>query len=225
MNTEGPQALYKGLVTHFLRLGPHFCLTFVFLGILRRGLINYRESKAFESSFSFVDVNRNGRIEPEELALVLKNLIPYTGDEKTLSSSYVDYEELMEKYAKRIFHNVDATHRGFVTQGDMRQLSTVTGRVVREHHMRRAFDYFDKDKSGLIDPKDLKSIIMDQWKSEPSFLHNEEKVNRMVERLLEHADTAKDGHIDYQEFSTLCEKMTNLRSSQVSPPDASSLKL
>ena len=25
LKNEGPSALYKGLTTHFLRIGPHFC--------------------------------------------------------------------------------------------------------------------------------------------------------------------------------------------------------
>lgn len=26
---EGPQAFYKGLTTHFLRMGPHFCCIYL----------------------------------------------------------------------------------------------------------------------------------------------------------------------------------------------------
>lgn len=43
VHNEGWLALYKGFTTHFLRIGPHFCLTFVFLGILRRGLLDFYE--------------------------------------------------------------------------------------------------------------------------------------------------------------------------------------
>jgi solute carrier family 25 protein 34/35 len=32
-------AFYKGFSTHFMRIGPHFTLTFVFLGMLKRQLI------------------------------------------------------------------------------------------------------------------------------------------------------------------------------------------
>ncbi|KAJ3336601.1 hypothetical protein HDU93_002524 [Gonapodya sp. JEL0774] len=42
---EGPSAFYKGLLTHFLRIGPHFCLTFVFLGALRRSLADFHERR------------------------------------------------------------------------------------------------------------------------------------------------------------------------------------
>ncbi|KAF9299120.1 Mitochondrial oxaloacetate carrier protein [Linnemannia elongata] len=39
LTTEGPMAFYKGFSTHFMRIGPHFTLTFVFLGMLKRQLI------------------------------------------------------------------------------------------------------------------------------------------------------------------------------------------
>ncbi|KAF9081454.1 Mitochondrial oxaloacetate carrier protein [Mortierella sp. GBA35] len=39
LTTEGPLAFYKGFSTHFLRIGPHFTLTFVFLGMLKRQII------------------------------------------------------------------------------------------------------------------------------------------------------------------------------------------
>ena len=38
---EGPLAFYKGATAHFLRVGPHTCLTFVFIGRLRRA-VGYR---------------------------------------------------------------------------------------------------------------------------------------------------------------------------------------
>ena len=33
---EGVLAFYKGATAHFLRVGPHTALTFVFIGLLRR---------------------------------------------------------------------------------------------------------------------------------------------------------------------------------------------
>ena len=41
LSKEGPKAFYKGFTSHFLRIGPHFCLTFMFLGIIRRSTIDY----------------------------------------------------------------------------------------------------------------------------------------------------------------------------------------
>ncbi|EXX59571.1 Oac1p [Rhizophagus irregularis DAOM 197198w] len=38
VENEGLKSLYKGFGTHFMRIGPHFCLTFVFLEQLKRGV-------------------------------------------------------------------------------------------------------------------------------------------------------------------------------------------
>ncbi|KAF9969204.1 hypothetical protein BGZ73_008555 [Actinomortierella ambigua] len=43
--TEGPMAFYKGFSTHFMRIGPHFTLTFVFLGMLKRQLLEMKEER------------------------------------------------------------------------------------------------------------------------------------------------------------------------------------
>lgn len=38
IKNEGWRGLYRGFGTHFMRIGPHFCLTFVFLEQLKRGV-------------------------------------------------------------------------------------------------------------------------------------------------------------------------------------------
>ena len=38
---EGVAAFYKGATAHFLRVGPHTMLTFVFIGLIRRA-VGYR---------------------------------------------------------------------------------------------------------------------------------------------------------------------------------------
>ena len=38
MTIEGPAAFYKGATAHFLRVGPHTMLTFVFIGLIRRAV-------------------------------------------------------------------------------------------------------------------------------------------------------------------------------------------
>ncbi|KAG0230186.1 Mitochondrial oxaloacetate carrier protein [Actinomortierella wolfii] len=48
--TEGPMAFYKGFSTHFMRIGPHFTLTFVFLGMLKRQLLEMKEERHASST-------------------------------------------------------------------------------------------------------------------------------------------------------------------------------
>jgi solute carrier family 25 protein 34/35 len=80
MKTEGVTAFYKGFVTHFLRIGPHFCckertrplvtnllidtitVTFVFLGVFRRQLADTYSFFDLKDSFrSFDSSNTFGR--------------------------------------------------------------------------------------------------------------------------------------------------------------------
>ncbi|CAG8769078.1 10233_t:CDS:2 [Gigaspora margarita] len=42
IKNEGWTSLYRGFWTHFMRIGPHFCLTFVFLEQLKRGVRQFR---------------------------------------------------------------------------------------------------------------------------------------------------------------------------------------
>jgi solute carrier family 25 protein 34/35 len=72
---EGPKAFYKGFITHFLRIGPHFCLTFVFLGMLRRSTAdayNYLDRK---DSFQIFDSNRDGKLDAKEVEDALKKVL------------------------------------------------------------------------------------------------------------------------------------------------------
>ncbi|KAG0370507.1 mitochondrial carrier domain-containing protein [Gamsiella multidivaricata] len=50
LTTEGPLAFYKGFSTHFMRIGPHFTLTFVFLGMLKRHLIEGSSQSSSKTS-------------------------------------------------------------------------------------------------------------------------------------------------------------------------------
>ncbi|KAI8604134.1 mitochondrial carrier domain-containing protein, partial [Dissophora ornata] len=54
LTTEGPLAFYKGFSTHFMRIGPHFTLTFVFLGMLKRHLIEGSSTLQSSSNSSAV---------------------------------------------------------------------------------------------------------------------------------------------------------------------------
>ncbi|KAF9280426.1 Mitochondrial oxaloacetate carrier protein [Mortierella alpina] len=64
LTTEGPLAFYKGFSTHFMRIGPHFTLTFVFLGMLKRHLIE--GSSPQTSSRSRVSTTPNHILHPKD---------------------------------------------------------------------------------------------------------------------------------------------------------------
>lgn len=74
---EGPSAFYKGIFAHFLRIGPHFCLTFMFLGVLRRNLNGLYGYLDIRDSFKSFDKDHDGSISTnDELKATIKKLIP-----------------------------------------------------------------------------------------------------------------------------------------------------
>jgi Ca2+-binding EF-hand superfamily protein len=74
LRNEGPSAFYKGLTTHFLRIGPHFCFTFLFLGIFRRRLTEVYEYLDHKDSFAAYDKDHDGKLNKTEISSMLKDM-------------------------------------------------------------------------------------------------------------------------------------------------------
>ncbi|KAJ3314374.1 hypothetical protein HDV04_000336 [Boothiomyces sp. JEL0838] len=64
---EGLTAFYKGFWPHFLRIGPHFCLTFVFLGLLRRSTTDAYSYLDKRDSFKAFDMDNDGSLNINEI--------------------------------------------------------------------------------------------------------------------------------------------------------------
>ncbi|KAI9216833.1 mitochondrial carrier domain-containing protein [Blastocladiella britannica] len=65
---EGYGALYKGFASHFLRIGPHFCLTFMFLGIIKRATAGAMDARDARETFAALDAATNdGALDAREL--------------------------------------------------------------------------------------------------------------------------------------------------------------
>lgn len=71
---EGFNAFYKGFLTHFLRIGPHFCLTFVFLGVLRRNLKSLYSHLDQRESFLSFDLDGDGKLCRQEVRQILEKV-------------------------------------------------------------------------------------------------------------------------------------------------------
>ena len=115
---EGFKAFYKGFTSHFLRIGPHFCLTFVFLGIMRRNTLDYYVFLDRKETFQAFDKDADGLLNEGEVQNALIQVfepLREKGPDKSLLLSYsqwivshsrhgaVELEDYptMEKYIKR----------------------------------------------------------------------------------------------------------------------------
>ncbi|KAI9205324.1 mitochondrial carrier domain-containing protein [Polychytrium aggregatum] len=99
---EGVTAFYKGALTHFLRIGPHFCLTFVFLGWLRRGLSDYYARRDLQDSFSVFDEDGNGTLDRSEVFHAIEKIFP-----RPLNLGQDEYRALLYRYASQVIATAD----------------------------------------------------------------------------------------------------------------------
>ena len=65
-----------GFLTHVLRIGPHFCLTFVYLGMLKRHLLGVYEYMDQRELFARFDLDGDGKLNKTELEQTIRNCIP-----------------------------------------------------------------------------------------------------------------------------------------------------
>ncbi|KAJ3300504.1 hypothetical protein HK104_011010 [Borealophlyctis nickersoniae] len=145
---EGPTAFYKGITTHFLRIGPHFCLTFVFLGILRRSIADFYAYRDRIDSFAVFDKDGNGVLDPEELRAALRDIIiikaaagpaggPTAAAAAAVGLSEQDLEALISSYATRIFDKADMNHDLKINFEEYAAVTKEIGAIVGERQKQQ----------------------------------------------------------------------------------------
>ncbi|KAJ3395301.1 hypothetical protein HDU84_000068 [Entophlyctis sp. JEL0112] len=101
VKVEGVASFYKGFTTHFLRIGPHFCLTFVFLGMFRRQLSEAYHYLDMREAFLSFDKDGNGFIDRTELTAVMRNVLP-----RPNGVSDGDYDRAISSATSRVLDSV-----------------------------------------------------------------------------------------------------------------------
>ncbi|KAJ3179535.1 hypothetical protein HDU85_004808 [Gaertneriomyces sp. JEL0708] len=128
---EGFSAFYKGFVTHFLRIGPHFCLTFVFLGILRRGLSDFYGYLDMRDSFHAFDTDGNGVLDQEEVKEALHHIVPTPS-----ATADDDYEKMIDFYTVRILEMADADQNHVITPEEFPAMVEEVTKIYGERQRR-----------------------------------------------------------------------------------------
>ncbi|KAJ8329995.1 hypothetical protein BDV3_003335 [Batrachochytrium dendrobatidis] len=118
---EGLGAFYKGFLTHFLRIGPHFCLTFMFLGILRRGLAQIYEYQDAQDAFHSFDKDGDGVLDEVEVESALTHIIIQPGEPASVPV-----------YRQRILDKADHHHNHILTFDEFRDLEREVKAIVVE---------------------------------------------------------------------------------------------
>ncbi|KAJ3081147.1 hypothetical protein HDU99_006465 [Rhizoclosmatium hyalinum] len=126
VKVEGVSAFYKGFTTHFLRIGPHFCLTFVFLGMFRRQLAEAYTYLDMRDSFKKFDQDGNGVLDKKELADVMREVIPKTGFEDA------EYEHMILDATMRILAQADVNNDAKISFDEYPRMTEEIQRIYQE---------------------------------------------------------------------------------------------
>ena len=134
--------------------------------------------------FNEVDLNQDGKLEPEELEY-----------------AYVKYYGMKPAEAKRkrnlVFHNIDTDNNGFIEIEEFIRACIDPGLFTSDIQIKAAFDYFDTDRSGSISINEIESKFYQNSKNK------NEKTKRLIKNLFDEIDKDQDGEISFIEFSSM----------------------
>ena len=115
LSNEGAKAFYKGFVSHFLRIGPHFCLTFMFLGVLRRSTTDYYRYLDQNDAFQAFDLDHDGKLSRQEVTTALEKVFGVNADPEELQDytrevmgnkpniDFKDYQSRVERKIRELY--------------------------------------------------------------------------------------------------------------------------
>ena len=112
LKKEGALAFYTGFTSHFLRIGPHFILTFLFLGVLRRNLADLYSKLDLKESFHYFDKDSDGVIDDDELSGLIKLILSKSTEE--FGNNPQEQEKILSIYKSRIMSKADVNQDGVI---------------------------------------------------------------------------------------------------------------
>lgn len=199
LRAEGPTAFFKGVVPAFVRLGPHFVLTFMLLEQFRRAAHGYNartaEARYLKRVFSVLDTDKSGEIDLPELEHALRAVMPPSPAEGGAES----YGRVLHERATEIMERCDADGNGSISREEFVAGAGSLSDLFRGVELRATFDSIDLDKSGELDEIELYHAL--KASRTGSGVEFERQLRADVKRLLSEVDRDGNGTIDFKEFA------------------------
>ncbi|CAH9062801.1 unnamed protein product [Cuscuta europaea] len=148
--------------------------------------LSVEEMAGIKEVFKLMDTSNNGKINMNELRVGMQKL----GHQITDSELQI----LMEAG--------DTDKDGYLDYGEFVAVSVHIRKLGTEDHLKKAFDYFDKNQTGYIEIEELRDALADEIDS-----NSEEIINAIMQDV----DTDKDGRISYIEFDVMMKAGTDWR--------------
>ena len=128
-----------------------------------------------------IDCNNDGKIDEKEFVIQLKSIIEKTG------------EKIDENYLKKVFENIDIDKSGTVEYSEFVAASVEKELILKEENLKESFDFFDKNKNGLINLEDLR-VVFKKFKG-----FSQEEFNSIVSDV----DVDENNEIDFEEYKNV----------------------
>ncbi|KAJ6778692.1 SERINE/THREONINE-PROTEIN KINASE [Salix koriyanagi] len=148
--------------------------------------LSVEEAAGIKEGFQLMDTGNKGKINIDELRVGLQKLgqqVPET-----------DLQILMEVG--------DVDRDGYLDYGEFVAITVHLKKMGNDDHLRKAFEFFDKNQSGHIEIDELRDALADEVDGS-----NEEVINAIIQDV----DTDKDGKISYEEFAAMMKAGTDWR--------------
>ena len=170
----------KKVLEQIMKFKPKKTLQKLCLAYLVR---NFNDESVNDASNLYlqIDYNNDGSIDENEFVMHLKEIIEKTG------------EKIDESYLKKVFENIDIDKSGTVEYSEFVAAGVKKELILKEQNLRESFDFFDKNKNGLINFEDLRVVFM-KFKG-----FSQDEFNSIVSDV----DADENNEIDFEEYKNV----------------------
>lgn len=148
--------------------------------------LSVEEVAGIKEGFQLMDTGNKGKINIDELRVGLQKLGQQVPE--------IDLQILMEVG--------DADRDGYLDYGEFVAITVHLRKMGNDEHLRKAFEFFDQNRSGHIEIDELRDALADEVDGS-----NEDVINAIIHDV----DTDKDGKISYEEFAAMMKAGTDWR--------------
>ena len=170
----------KKVLEQIMKFKPKKTLQKLCLAYLVR---NFNDESVNDASNLYlqIDYNNDGSIDENEFVMHLKEIIEKTG------------EKIDESYLKKVFENIDIDKSGTVEYSEFVAAGVKKELILKEENLKESFDFFDKNKNGLINLEDLRVVFM-KFKG-----FSQDEFNSIVSDV----DADENNEIDFEEYKNV----------------------
>ncbi|KAJ4840680.1 Calcium-dependent protein kinase 32 [Turnera subulata] len=148
--------------------------------------LSVEEVAGIKEVFQMMDTSNKGKITIDELRVGLHKLGHQVPDS--------DLQILMEAG--------DFDGDGYLDHGEFVAISVHLKKMGNDEHLRKAFEFFDKNESGYIEMEELRDALANEIDGTGE---------EVILAIMHDVDTDKDGRISYDEFAAMMKAGTDWR--------------